>query len=317
MKINVLKTTTLLILISLSCFSFGQNLKSKIKVEKITKYEGYRGKLDSIGTLQQINIYDTAFNKTIGFYYCESTFKCRSHVDSFYTKGEYLYDDKNYLLEERIFIFGYDTAKVIKKNIRYENEQGQVFKKLVVTIENLGNLSYDSTLFLFDYDKTGNIIKKVSYSLDYRMEDSELWATVINYKYDKQNNLKMEEKNGNSYSYKYNKKGDVIECSYKGDVRVIDGSKSVKWVYRYDKNRNQILEIEYKSDKSFLKTVSTYDKSKNKISDYFYDEVGNLKSRKEYLYNLNGDLIEDNYYSKDNKLFEKIIYEYEYYDEKK
>lgn len=317
-SIKLIKTSTLIILSSLSFLSFGQISKSKIKVEKITKYEGYVGKLDSIGTLQRINIFDTAYNKIIELDYCENDYKCRSHVDSFYTKGEYRYDQDNKFLEEKFYVFGSNNPRVIKTHFRFKNELDQVVKKLVVTTQSNDSLKpiySDSTVYLFDYDKNGNEIRISNFKQNYRTPDAEFWAFVINYKYDKKNRLILEQRNSSSRSHKYNKKGDLIESIHHGDLYLVDGSKPTKWTYRYDENHNQIEEIQYRSDGSIFKIVSTYDHLNNKTGDYYYDEKNILIRSKEYVFNSNADLIEETEVFLEYSSVDKLIHEYEYYPE--
>lgn len=311
-----MKITTLIILSSLSFLSFGQISKSKIKVEKITKYEGYVGQLDSIGTLQRINIFDTAYNKIIEFDYCENDYKCRSHIDSFYTKGEYRYDQDNKLLEEKFYVFGSNNPRVIKTHFRFKNELGQMVKKLEVKTEindSLKPIYTDSTVYLIDYDKNGNEIRISNFRLNYRTPDAEFWAFVINYKYDKKNRLVLEQRKSSSRSHKYNKKGDLIESIHHGDLHLVDGSKPTKWTYRYDENHNQIEEIQFKSDSSIYKITSTYDHLNNKTGDNYFDENDVLYKSVNYVFNSNGDLIEETKLFIEFGSIDKIVHEYEYY----
>ncbi len=135
-------------------------------------------------------------------------------------------------------------------------------------------------------DNAGNLLKKVSYN-----ENGDT-SQVIEYEYDEYGNvtaIKYYTDGGQrirteSYKYKYNNKGDVIE-------RVLDPS----------------------DDGSFdSKDILLYDAG-NKVERIVYDSTGSVRNKLSYLYNTYGRLNEEIHFDPEGNVLKKIVYDYEYF----
>ena len=135
-----------------------------------------------------------------------------------------------------------------------------------------------------------------------------------------------------SLTYRFNKRGDVIEkADYNSDGSLddmnlykydsagnmiefteydFDGSLDVKFRYKYDSAGNMIEVATYFYGRLAEKLLHKYDSAGNKIEEAEYNSDGSLNWKRLYKYDSAGNIIENTYY-KGEIMEPKYITEYE------
>lgn len=215
----------------------GQTVKKQIKTEKEYTYKVKDGKQDSIGTLTTTKQYDRKGNMTLEINYCKYSWDCEQHPDSFKSKYEYKYDDKNNLIERNYYENGQPLAWSMTKYSYKTNEKEKIIEKTILTTQSFDQhkkFYYDKDVETYSYNNSGLLVKEISTSID----SSYSFDFVTNYKYDKNENLIEVQLSKNKKLYTYDTKGNCIKYELKGRHTCADDI--VKWEKKFDENGNII-----------------------------------------------------------------------------
>ena len=160
------------------------------------------------------------------------------------TTANYVYDTQHNLITETVVTLSDQGAPLDRKTIHYKyNQVGKVIQS--------DEYINDQYAFknLYSYDKKGRFSKK--------------------------NTIPISEKDSltSQTTYSYNDK-------YYDTVTTITypkGKSTAKvFRYKYD-NQNNLIEMEYKIYKKFVKVLSTYNENKDEISNKYFSEGGTTK----------------------------------------
>ena len=134
--------------------------------------------------------------------------------------------------------------------------------------------------------------------------------------------------------YRFNSKGDVVECcSYNSDGSLNEeqlskydsqgneieyakynryGTPEWKNFYKYDSQGNKIEHAHYNGDGSLhSKYLYKYDSQGNTIEEAWYKGDGSLEEKAFCKYNAHGKISEKNYYNRYDSLIYQTVYEYD------
>ena len=255
----------------------GMNLHGKVKtMEAITQVMSHYQTDEKEGT--------TTVSTTISFNtdgYIEQI-KIYDGVQKKVETTNYVYDTQHNLITETVVTLSDEGAPLNRKTIHYKyNQVGKVIQK-----DKYINDQYAFKI-LFSYDKKG--------------------------RFSKINTIPISEKDSltSQTTYSYNDK-------YYDTVTTITypkGKSTAKvFRYKYD-NQNNLIEMEYKIYKKFVKVLSTYNENKDEISNKYFSE-GEQQSEEiyEYEYDKHHNPIKKTTLTSSRDLHNIETIKYEYYE---
>lgn len=165
----------------------------------------------------------------------------------------YMYDNKGNLIEESIYEYDStlrekNTYKYDKKGNRIEHYKSSNKKRGSKLQE--AHSAIQNWKVTYTYDINGNKIEENA------IETTDNISTKKTYKYDKKGNIVefLSKLNNNTISksiFKHDKKGNLIEWK----IFNTNGSLEYKLTYKYDKENNLVESNEYSSEGSGLKKI--------------------------------------------------------------
>jgi len=211
---------------------------------------------------------------------------------------------------EQIKIYDGVQKKVETTNYVYDT-QHNLITETVVTLSDEGAPLNRKTIH-YKYNQVGKVIQSDEY-----INDQYAFKNLYSYdkkgKFSKKNTIPISEKDSltSQTTYSYNDK-------YYDTVTTITypkGKSTAKvFRYKYD-NQNNLIEMEYKIYKKFVKVLSTYNENKDEISNKYFSE-GEQQSEEiyEYEYDKHHNPIKKTTLTGSRDLHNIETIKYEYYE---
>ncbi|WP_273085833.1 hypothetical protein [Capnocytophaga gingivalis] len=201
--------------------------------------------------------------------------------------------------------------EVTTANYVYDT-QHNLITETVVTLSDQGAPLYRKTIH-YKYNQVGKVIQSDEY-----INDQYAFKNLYSYdkkgRFSKKNTIPISEKDSltSQTTYSYNDK-------YYDTVTTITypkGKSTAKvFRYKYD-NQNNLIEMEYKIYKKFVKVLSTYNENKDEISNKYFSE-GEQQSEEiyEYEYDKHHNPIKKTTLTGSRDLHNIETIKYEYYEQ--
>ena len=286
------KTLTTLLVFALCLLACNEQKRFTTLPEKNWEWLNLHGKVKTMEAITQVMSHcqadekegSTTVSTTISFNtdgYIEQI-KIYDGVQKKVETTNYVYDTQHNLITETVVTLSDEGAPLNRKTIHYKyNQVGKVIQK-----DKYINDQYAFKI-LFSYDKKG--------------------------RFSKMNTIPISEKDSltSQTTYSYNDK-------YYDTVTTITypkGKSTAKvFRYKYD-NQNNLIEMEYKIYKKFVKVLSTYNENKDEISNKYFSE-GEQQSEEiyEYEYDKHHNPIKKTTLTGSRDLHNIETIKYEYYE---
>ena len=286
------KTLTTLLAFALCLLACNEQKRFTTLPEKNWEWLNLHGKVKTMEAITQVMSHcqadekegSTTVSTTISFNtdgYIEQI-KIYDGVQKKVETTNYVYDTQHNLITETVVTLSDEGAPLNRKTIHYKyNQVGKVIQK-----DKYINDQYAFKI-LFSYDKKG--------------------------RFSKMNTIPISEKDSltSQTTYSYNDK-------YYDTVTTITypkGKSTAKvFRYKYD-NQNNLIEMEYKIYKKFVKVLSTYNENKDEISNKYFSE-GEQQSEEiyEYEYDKHHNPIKKTTLTGSRDLHNIETIKYEYYE---
>ena len=287
------KTLTTLLAFALCLLACNEQKRFTTLPEKNWEWLNLHGKVKTMEAITQVMSHcqadekegSTTVSTTISFNtdgYIEQI-KIYDGVQKKVETTNYVYDTQHNLITETVVTLSDEGAPLNRKTIHYKyNQVGKVIQK-----DKYINDQYAFKI-LFSYDKKG--------------------------RFSKMNTIPISEKDSltSQTTYSYNDK-------YYDTVTTITypkGKSTAKvFRYKYD-NQNNLIEMEYKIYKKFVKVLSTYNENKDEISNKYFSE-GEQQSEEiyEYEYGKHHNPIKKTTLTGSRDLHNIETIKYEYYEQ--
>lgn len=201
--------------------------------------------------------------------------------------------------------------EVTTANYVYDT-QHNLITETVVTLSDQGAPLYRKTIH-YKYNQVGKVIQSDEY-----INDQYAFKNLYSYdkkgRFSKKNTIPISEKDSltsqTTYSYKDKYYDTVTTITYP------KGKSTAKvFRYKYD-NQNNLIEMEYKIYKKFVKVLSTYNENKDEISNKYFSE-GEQQSEEiyEYEYDKHHNPIKKTTLTGSRDLHNIETIKYEYYEQ--
>ncbi len=195
-----------------------------------------------------------------------------------------------------------DSFGIIVKGKQNHNQkyiydkQGNIIESIYYNFN--GDIIYKK---IKEYDIKNNLISEV----EYKNNDS---LILLKRKYNINNNLIEEFKNGKLATWLYDKNDNMIESDSYNEF----GKLTRKWKNKYNSNNNYTESILYDSTgKITIKWIVKYDLKNNKIESLKFTSDGLLEEKEKYFYNSKNQLFEKFVYNSKDEIINIFKYEYE------
>ena len=298
----------------MTLFVVGQSEARQIKTEREYEFNIRIGQTDSVGILKALRHYEKDGNLTLEINYCEYSWDCAEHPDSFKTKYEYFYNHKGQLIERNYYNEGHSLPWSMTTYSYKIDHQGLIAEKTIETTHSFDRhktFSTDKEVEIFEYDKNGNLQKEISRHID----PDFTFEFVTTYKYDNKGNLVKVDFSNNFRKaikkYSYDQQGNRIKYEFEG--RQSCGHNIDHWERKYDQKGNLIEQTTCTAVNKCSRKQFVYNDSNLRVKETDQSIDGTYSTNQEFYYNDNEDLIEIKVYDRKGQLDEIVKYVYEYY----